>query len=1081
MTTPESDSESGPQSGPPFRFSHRSIHTVDADESTGHPPVGNPLRPDPKDQTQWFGPELNTPANLSDQSGPSHLSDPPHPTLTLSLIRRIAQGGSGEIWEAFQPQLQRNVAVKCLRQDTADSVSTPQVRQYHEMHFRQEALTAGYLEHPNILPVYDVAVSRDGRPMLIMKLVNGHQWNDLITADYNRLAPLDYLARHTEILATVANAVAYAHSRCVLHRDLKPSQVMIGGFDEVLLMDWGLAMAWEKERPCQCPTPGDRSDSTLYHPINPAGTPTFMAPEQTLPALDGLGPWTDIYLLGGILYLLLCGRTPHWASSQRGFSLAAEARTPILPPQTVSPSGREVPEPLANLAMACLNPDPNLRPRTAQEVRLGLIDWIASSSRRRECELLIASVRPTTLTTPANLSDQSGPSNLSYPPHPTPHPALLPNVPAPYASLSERIGALDRALALVPAHPEATSLRERLIHQYAQAAIAHNDLTLARVQATLLPQSDHRASLLAGIDAIQTEYDRQDQQYRAALTEATQARAHTERLRAHAEQTVQFLIHDLHAALKAIGRLDLLRTAAEQAMRHFDTAGEDHEPDEPTHRHNRAIAFMNIGEVLSDEGNKQDALTAFRRAATLLERLDSPTSAQHQYRWKIDLARAYDHLARQLYFHGQNAACRDLCAKAIPLVEELAAQAPPEELSDRRLAIATINTRMGFSYWRDRLLHDAFRHFRRAQAIAQDEAARHPASLPIQQALAQALIGIGNVHRDRAEMDQAIAINKRILNLQSRLSADHRDNIPLLEDVFWTRNNLGLMVQLAGRLEEAEALLTTDILEREAHSQAMPGSIVRLALRVFPISLLAETRYLLGRQVEAWQTYRIAYQIDRQVADMDPSPHYQASVASNAARLAEITLGLITLPTLAPQGRLPDDLGRDMPWPSLHQPAPAHPGAPSDGSIPKDPSKTPNKGPKHDATGLTNPSPPGTTVRAHTLQDVRNLAQEAGTAAATAHTRTPNNTFYCKAFARALLLHGRLQHHDGATHLAQEAWNQALHILEPIAPPQTDPATDELRTALQLCLGQTNHAQTTIPFLQQRRWISPLIQQLLGK
>jgi tetratricopeptide (TPR) repeat protein len=445
----------------------------------------------------------------------------------------------------------------------------------------------------------------------------------------------------------------------------------------------------------------------------------------------------------------------------------------------------------------------------------------------------------------------------------------------------------------------------------------------------------------------------------------------------------------------------------------------------------------------------------------------------------VDLARAYDHLARQHYFLGHNQTCRDLCHQALALLETLIAEAPSGELSDRRLDIVQANTRLGFAYWRDRQLDDALRHFNIALAIAQDEAARHPNTLPIEQALAHTLVGIGNIHRDRSEMDQAIAINERILRLRSRLSQTHPDNIPLLEDVFWTRNNLGLMYQLAGRLEEAEALLVSDIAERKAHSDAMPGSMVRLALRSFPLSLLAETRFLLGRIEDAWQTYRIAYEVDRHVADTDPSPHYQAGVAFSTARLAEVTLVLLAQPPHAQTGIIPPDTSQSMPWPdhlaNAERGASVATGAtPYPDMSPQNPTEASAYNPRHQCPY------PGSTVRAHTLADIRVLAHQALAAANGAHARTPTNAFYCKAKARALLLRGRLLQLDGQADQAHQAWHEALQLLQPIAPPQTDPATEELRAALHHCLGQHAQAQQSHPFLKTRRWFSPLVQQVAG-
>src|SRR5690606_21487394 len=101
--------------------------------------------------------------------------------------------------------------------------------------FQQEAVITANLEHPNIVPVYDLGVDSDGRPLLAMKLVRGTPWDLLIDADFKELVTDEYLAKHLPILLSMCQAVAFAHSRRIIHRDLKPSQVMVGEFGEVLL------------------------------------------------------------------------------------------------------------------------------------------------------------------------------------------------------------------------------------------------------------------------------------------------------------------------------------------------------------------------------------------------------------------------------------------------------------------------------------------------------------------------------------------------------------------------------------------------------------------------------------------------------------------------------------------------------------------------------------------------------------------------------------------------------------------------------------------------------------------------------
>jgi serine/threonine protein kinase len=204
------------------------------------------------------------------------------------------------------------VAVKRLRQDILRRASQdPETYAKLDIAFLQESLTAAALDHPNILPIHELGRDGDGLPQLAMKLVRGQVWESLIYYDRDLSFP-DFLDRHLPIFVSVCQAVAFTHSRGIIHRDIKPSQVMVGDFGEVLLMDWGLAMIYDEEvaKETLAELLATRIAATRETSVNPAGTPSYMAPEQTDPECTRLAAETDIYLLGGVLYYLLTGRGP---------------------------------------------------------------------------------------------------------------------------------------------------------------------------------------------------------------------------------------------------------------------------------------------------------------------------------------------------------------------------------------------------------------------------------------------------------------------------------------------------------------------------------------------------------------------------------------------------------------------------------------------------------------------------------------------------------------------------------------------------------------------------------------------------
>ncbi|WP_339675709.1 protein kinase, partial [uncultured Gimesia sp.] len=221
------------------------------------------------------------------------------------LLEILGQGGMGVVYTARQTSIDRQVAVKMLKSKTAKSSE-----QRHK--FLAEAVVTGELDHPNIVPIYDVGSNNTGALFYSMKKVEGRPW--LKTVRKNTLA------ENLNILMKVADAVAFAHSRSVVHRDLKPENVMLGEFGEVLVMDWGLAQS----------TSGFRKSSSIITTSSMGGTPAYMAPEMATGPVDKISPLSDIYLLGAILYEILTGRPPHTGKTAMKCLMAA-AKNKIVP------------------------------------------------------------------------------------------------------------------------------------------------------------------------------------------------------------------------------------------------------------------------------------------------------------------------------------------------------------------------------------------------------------------------------------------------------------------------------------------------------------------------------------------------------------------------------------------------------------------------------------------------------------------------------------------------------------------------------------------------------------------------------
>jgi serine/threonine-protein kinase len=226
-----------------------------------------------------------------------------------TLSRLHATGGIGRVWLARDASLGRDVALKELRPEQAGNPAV-------WARFLKEAQVTGQLEHPGIVPIYEVGRRpEDQQPFYTMRFVRGRTLAEAVAAYRRRRAggeagPLELRELLTAFLG-VCNAVAYAHSRGVLHRDLKPQNVVLGDYGEVIVLDWGLARLMDQPDEDAAPlsvAAGGELDATVQGQV--LGTPAYMAPEQAEGRLDLLGPATDVYGLGAILYEVLAGRPP---------------------------------------------------------------------------------------------------------------------------------------------------------------------------------------------------------------------------------------------------------------------------------------------------------------------------------------------------------------------------------------------------------------------------------------------------------------------------------------------------------------------------------------------------------------------------------------------------------------------------------------------------------------------------------------------------------------------------------------------------------------------------------------------------
>ncbi len=356
------------------------------------------------------------------------------------LLEMLGEGGVGIVYQAVQKSVNRKIAVKMIKpavgRDTEERDK-----------FISEALVTGRLDHPNIVPIHDLDTTTDGQPFYTMKMVRGTPWGEVIGDKP--------LVENLRILLDVCDAVSFAHSRGVIHRDLKPDNVMLGEFGEVQVMDWGLGAPVSTE--------GELAD--LSRTQAAGGTPVYMAPEMVTGEDGPVGIHSDVYLLGAILYEIVTGKPPH-------------AGTYVL--ETLENAYNNVIEPtectgaLLDIALKAMRTRPAERCSSANDFKQALLEYEAHAESINMCRRSSDELR------------QAGKDR-------------------DYELFAQALFGYREALNLWEGNPEARTGMAEAQLQYARCAFKKGDLDLAA--STLDRGCDAHQGLAAKIESAQRKRD----------------------------------------------------------------------------------------------------------------------------------------------------------------------------------------------------------------------------------------------------------------------------------------------------------------------------------------------------------------------------------------------------------------------------------------------------------------------------------------------------------------------------------------------------------------------------------------------
>ena len=840
------------------------------------------------------------------------------------VLRPHAKGGLGEVFVAQDMELHREVALKEIQSRFADQADS-------RSRFVLEAEITGGLEHPGIVPVYGLGQYADGRPFYAMRFIRGDSLAEAIArfhkADVSGRDPGERTLELRKLLGRfidVCEAIEYAHSRGVLHRDLKPGNVMLGKYGETLVVDWGLAKsvgrgerATETGETTLQPSSGDSVDPTLMGKA--LGTPAYMSPEQAAGRINDLGPASDVYSLGATLYCLLIGQPP-FSGKDHGEILRQVQQGEFPPPREVKP---QVPAPLQAICLKAMSLKPTERYLSPKMLANDIEHWLADEPVSCLAEPLTVRAQRWVKHHPTLVVGTAATVLVSL--------VSLATIAAVVGQSNRSLAAKNTELDRKNTELEQANQRERSATSLAKenARQAQANATKAEQNATVAREQTQLA--LKSLESVIFDIQRKlanvpgSGDLRRALLQTALARLQKVSdqfaSRSAIDRTTHIALTDLGDVFLRIGSssprpgVPARRegAGASESQRAGSEGSSGNESDGPLAAARRVyqqafdIAQMlaaaapndaraqrdlsgtygRLGDVQLQSGQVTEALGSYQETMAISQKLAAadPSDARAQN----DLSISLEKLAEVSLRLGKLEDARDYFERKRQIDVRSVQLDPHNAKFQRDLSVSY--HRLGDVQLGSGQVTEALGSYQKAFEIKRKLAAADPSNAQAQRDLSTSMEKVGNIYADLGELTKAYEQYNRMLSITKRLAEqDPKDSLAQLE-LSITYSHLGDMQSGFGQVSKSLRSYQQGLEITQKLAAAQPTSTrVQSHLGALHVGL-GDVQLRFGQVTEALGSYQKKMAISQKLAAADPSDaRAQRDLAVSYSRLGNVQL-----------------------------------------------------------------------------------------------------------------------------------------------------------------------------------------------